>query len=203
MTVSSSSRRRWVTSCLALALLTACSRSEDPGTTTTATGGPSSSTSDAPSTTGGSSAPGTSPTSSAPPTGSRSPSAAIDTYRAMWADMIHAAETSDYQSPRLAEHATSQALLLLSGSLRKAHDRKVVAKGTPVLSPQVTGGTASQVAVPILDCVDATKWLNYTTDGRLQNDTPGGKHRTTATVGWIDGRWMVTRLAIGEVGSCA
>jgi hypothetical protein len=129
---------------------------------------------------------------------------AVDVYLAMWADMVEAAKTSDYASPRLTDHATSQALQLLSGALRKAHDQQLVAKGTPRFSPHVTGVTPQErpVAVSLEDCMDGSDWLNYRLDGTLQNDVPGGKHRATATVGYVDGRWMVTRLTIGEVGSC-
>lgn len=131
--------------------------------------------------------------------------AAIAVYLAMWADMVEAAKTADYQSPRLSDHAASQALLLLTGSLRKAHEQNVVIKGDPALSPRVIGVTPAThpVAVSILDCIDDSRWLNYTRDGELQNGTPGGKHRTTATVGFLDDRWMVTQLQIGEVGSCS
>lgn len=129
---------------------------------------------------------------------------AVEVYLAMWADMVEAAKTSDYTSPRLDDHAAAQALVLLSGSLRRAHDSKLVAKGTPRFSPVVTEVTPLEkpVAVSLRDCMDGSDWLNYRLDGQLQNDVPGGRHRATATVGLLDGRWVVTRLQIGEVGSC-
>lgn len=128
----------------------------------------------------------------------------MDVYLAMWADMVEAAKTSDYVSPRLDDHATAQALVLLSGALRKAHDKGLVIKGTPRFSPRVTGQTPQEhpVAVSLQDCMDDSDWLNYRNDGQLQNDVPGGRHRATATVGFLDGRWVVTRLQIGEVGTC-
>jgi len=134
-------------------------------------------------------------------------SVALDVYRGMWADWVEAAKTSDYSSPRLGDHATSQALLLVSGSLHRAHDANIVARGAPSLAPHVTHVTsvtpsASPVAVSIADCVDATGWVNYTADGQPQNRNPGGKHEVTATVGLLDDRWRVTHLTVGETGSC-
>jgi hypothetical protein len=152
------------------------------------------------------------PSASSPQAGSPSASGspdvraiAVNVYLAMWADMVEAARTSNYASPRLADHAASQALQLLSGALRRAHDRQLVAQGTPRFSPQVTGVTPPEhpVAVSLRDCMDGTTWLNYRRDGQLQNDQPGGRHRATATVGFLDGRWLVTHLQIGEVGTCS
>jgi hypothetical protein len=129
---------------------------------------------------------------------------AVQIYLAMWADMVQAGKTADYQSPQLAQHATSQAYLLLRDGLLKAHQSNLIIKGQPVFTPTVTGvrPATSPVAVSILDCIDDSHWLNYTPDGRLQNDTPGGKHHTTATVGLLNGQWLVTHLEIGQVGSC-
>jgi hypothetical protein len=145
-----------------------------------------------------------SPLTTAPAPSTNVRSVAVEVYLAMWADMVEAGQTADFQSPKLADHAASQALLLLSGSLRSAHEKNLVIKGQPALTPRAIGVTpaSSPVAVSIVDCVDDTQWLNYTQDGRLQNTTPGGKHRTTATVGLLNRRWMVTRLQIGEVGTC-
>jgi hypothetical protein len=129
---------------------------------------------------------------------------AVQVYRAMWDDMVEAAKTANYQSPRLARHATSQALQLLYSGLLQAHQKNLVIRGQPTFRPRVTNAvpTAAPVAVSIEDCVDATNWLNYTHDGRLRNDNPGGKHRTIATVGLLNGHWIVTRLRIAEVGTC-
>jgi len=154
----------------------------------------------------------TSATAPSSTTTSQSPSAsrdvrtiAVEVYLAMWADMVEAAKTSDYTSPRLADHAAAQALLLLSGAPRRAHDSQLVAKGTPKFSPTVIGVTTPEhpVAVSLQDCMDDSGWLNYHLDGRLQNNVPGGRHRATATVGLLNGRWVVTRLETGEVGTCS
>lgn len=130
---------------------------------------------------------------------------AVTVYLAMWADMVEAGKTANYQSARLADHATSQALQVLYQGLLDAHNKKLVIKGQPTFSPSVTGVTpaVNPVAVTLSDCVDGTNWLNYTADGSLQDDTPGGKHRTTATVGRLNGRWLVTHLTVAGVGTCS
>ena len=73
-------------------------------------------------------------------------------------------------------------------------------KGQPRFAPNVTSTTPNAVA--LTDCVDGTEWLNYGPDGNPQNDAPGGKHHTTATVGLVNGRWLVTQLAVGATGTC-
>jgi hypothetical protein len=69
---------------------------------------------------------------------------ALTTYRAMWADMVEAGKTADYQSPTLAHHAAGQALQLLVSGLYDAHKGNVVIKGEPALNPQATGVTSAE-----------------------------------------------------------
>jgi len=130
---------------------------------------------------------------------------ALAAYNAMWADMASAARTADYQSPRLARHADGDALSQLSRGLYANKQHGIVAKGDPVTNPTVTSVTPSMspMSVALSDCFDDSKWLNYvaSTDD-LQNDIPGGKHATTATVVKDDGAWKVTQLAVGAVGTC-
>jgi len=130
---------------------------------------------------------------------------AVAAYNAMWADMASAARTADYQSPRLARHADGDALSQLSRGLYANKQHGIVAKGNPVTNPTVTSVTpsATPTSVAISDCFDATHWLNYiVATGELQNDIPGARHATTATVGLVNGSWKVTELAVGQDGSC-
>lgn len=122
----------------------------------------------------------------------------------MWADMVTAGRTADYESPALAKHAASQALQLLVSGLYQAHKKNLVIKGEPTLDPRVTALTPTDnpVAATIADCFDDTHWLNYKPNGQLQDDVPGGKHKTTATVGLLDGTWKVTKLQVQGVGTC-
>ena len=129
----------------------------------------------------------------------------IAAYNAMWADMAAAAETADYQSPRLAEHADGEALSQLVRGLYANKQHGIVAKGDPATNPKVTSSTpsGSPTSVAIVDCFDDSRWLNYlASTGALQNDVAGGSHATTATVSRSDGAWKVTELAVGAVGTC-
>lgn len=126
-------------------------------------------------------------------------------YRAMWADMVAAAKTADYQSPQLAQHAAGAALAQLVRGLYTNQRLGIAAKGEPVLDPTVTKATppTDPTTVAIEDCFDDTNWLNHiAATGELQNDVPGGRHATAATVSKIDGVWKVTELAVGAVGTC-
>lgn len=130
---------------------------------------------------------------------------ATATYNAMWADMASAARTADYQSPRLSRHADGDALSQLSRGLYANKQHGIVVKGDPVTSPTVTSVKLSTIptSVAISDCLDGTHWLNYVAaTGELQNDTPGARHATTATVVLNNGSWKVTELAVGQDGSC-
>lgn len=62
---------------------------------------------------------------------------AIAAYRAMWEDYAVAAETANWQSPRLTDHATGDALDVISRGLYASSYNGEVAKGRPVLDPTV------------------------------------------------------------------
>lgn len=130
---------------------------------------------------------------------------AIAAYNAMWHDMAAAALTADYQSPQLAQHAAGDALSVLTRGLYTNERRGIVVKGQPVTHPSVTSvkPTDKPTSAAISDCFDDTNWLNYVAaTGELQNDVPGGRHQTTATVDATGGAWKVTELQVGAVGSC-
>jgi hypothetical protein len=123
----------------------------------------------------------------------------------MWQDMAAVSETADYQSPRLAQHAAGDALSQLVRGVYANKQHGIIAKGEPVTNPKVTSVNPSDVptSVGIGDCFDDSHWLNYiASTGALQNDVPGGKHATTATVSQSGGSWKVTELAVGAVGTC-
>ncbi|GAA2661292.1 hypothetical protein [Streptomyces vastus] len=135
---------------------------------------------------------------------SRTPDAeraeALDAYRAMWDDLVVAARTSDAEHPQLDDHANEGALELLRHMMRENKKQGVVTKGQPKFAPVVTEGGATKVVIQ--DCADGSHWLQYTEDGSLNNDVPGGHHRVDATVGKHKDRWLVESLYIDEVGTC-
>jgi hypothetical protein len=130
---------------------------------------------------------------------------AIGAYDAMWQDMAAAARTADYQSSRLAQHAAGDALSMLTRGVYTNRLRGVVVKGQPVTHPTVTSlepSTEPTTAI-ISDCFNDTNWLNYiASTGQLQDQVPGGRHQTTATVTEIGGGWKVTELQVGAAGTC-
>jgi hypothetical protein len=144
----------------------------------------------------------TSTSTTTPPTGAAAQ--AVSAYRAMWADMVTASQTSDYKSPLLSEHATGSALSVLVQGLAKNQALGIVTKGKPALHPQVTSLTPATgpTQATITDCFDDTQWLEYNTTGGLADNTPGGHRSTTAILVDTDGAWTVTQLAVQATGTC-
>ena len=129
---------------------------------------------------------------------------ALAAYRAAYADWRAAAATSNYRDPVLAHHMSGQALSYVTRSLRVFQVEGSVAKGAPVLHPRVgqavPAGDPSEVVIH--DVVDDRSWLQYTTDGHLYNDVPGGCHQSQALVVRKDGLWKVDQFAINKPGAC-
>lgn len=123
---------------------------------------------------------------------------------AMWQDMAAAATTSDWQSPRITQHATGDAVLVISKALYTDHLNEVVSKGAPKDNPRVTSAQppGEPTTVMISDCGDSTNWLQYRTNGQPFG-SPGGHRQITAEVKQQPGgAWKVTRFAVEALGSC-
>lgn len=132
---------------------------------------------------------------------------AIAAYVGMWSDMADAATTSDWQSPKLAQNATGEALQTISRSLYADHYNGLVTKGRPVNHPEVTSVDPldQPTSITITDCGDSTNWLKYHVDNdQPADDVPGGRRHIEALVKKaVDGSWKVTTFAVHEVGSCS
>jgi hypothetical protein len=63
--------------------------------------------------------------------------AVLTAYRAFWADVVAAGKTADWQSPRLARHATGKVLARVRGQFRALDSQGFVALGTIKVSPRV------------------------------------------------------------------
>jgi hypothetical protein len=63
--------------------------------------------------------------------------AVLAAYRAFWADVVAAGKTADWQSPRLARHATGKVLARVRGQFRALDSQGFVALGTIKVSPRV------------------------------------------------------------------
>jgi hypothetical protein len=124
----------------------------------------------------------------------------IAAYRSMWADLVSAARTSDFQSTRLAQHASGQVLTLFVQGLARDQLHGIVTRGEPVLHPVVTSSASGRATV--VDCFDDTHWLEYKTSGGLAKNAPGGRRATTAILVKTSGTWKVTQLTVGKAGTC-
>ena len=130
--------------------------------------------------------------------------AVLSAYRAMWADLVTAAGTSDYQSPLLSQHASGNALTIFVQGLARDQLAGIVTKGQPVLDPRVTSLTPSvdPTHATLADCFDDTHWVEYKVSGGLANNAPGGLRATTAELVMKDGVWKVTQITIDKTGTC-
>ncbi len=129
---------------------------------------------------------------------------ALAAYRGMWEDWVAVAETSDYESPRMARHASGSALTLAYRAVYTNWQNGVVSKGSPGLNPRITAADPADrpERVTVVDCVDTTHWLNYKPDGSLQDDVPGGRSQSQALVLFRDDAWKVDQLVLQDKGTC-
>lgn len=131
---------------------------------------------------------------------------AAEAYEAMWRDVADASATSDWQAVSLDDHATGDALVVITDALRRDHERGLVAKGRPVHQPRVSAQDpqADPRTVRLEDCGDSTNWLKYRADtGELADDTSGGRRAITAEVIRVDdGSWKVSRFVVRGMGTC-
>ncbi|WP_410645341.1 hypothetical protein [Amycolatopsis sp. lyj-346] len=127
-------------------------------------------------------------------------------YLGMWQDMADAAVTSDWQSPKLAQNATADALSRISRGLYADHFNGLVTKGHPINHPTVESvePAMAPTVVNLTDCGDDSQWLKYRADtGQLADDGPAGRRRIKAMVKKaVDGSWKVVDFAIQDVGTC-
>ena len=128
----------------------------------------------------------------------------VAAYRMMWADLVTAAETSDFQSPLLSQHASGAALSLLVQGLARDQLHGIVTRGRTIHYPRVTSLSSSGIPTraSIADCFDDTRWLEYKTSGGLAKNTPGGRRATTADMVKRAGTWTVSQITVGATGTC-
>jgi hypothetical protein len=186
--------RRVSTAVLAL-LIAGCSAAGSTGSTSQ--GGSGTPADSASGSTSGSS-PSTSPAGVAR-------SQATTAYVGMWQDMAQAGTTSDWNSPKLAQYATGDALSAISRSMYADHLNGLLTKGEPKNYPKVTSETpaANPTTVMISDCGDSAHWLKYRKDTGKLADEGGGRRAITAEVKkQAAGSWKVARFAVEGLGSC-
>lgn len=122
----------------------------------------------------------------------------------MWNAFVAAGKTADPDAPDLRTYSSDQALRLIVNALYTDQQQKKVIKGDLKIDPKVAGSSPADVptTVTILDCVDDTNWLVYKASGGLADDTPSGKHHTTAVVKRVGDAWKVNSFILKEAGTC-
>jgi hypothetical protein len=125
---------------------------------------------------------------------------AVAAYVAMWKDAAVASRTSDVDHPRLDDHATGAALMLLQYVMREHAKDGHLARGAPRHNVLVAKSSADGRV--LRDCMDSTDWLMYKQNGELVNDVPGSHRRVDATVKRRGDAWVVTDLFMHERATC-
>ena len=128
----------------------------------------------------------------------------LTAYRTMWADLVTAAQTSDFKSPLLAQHATGEALSLFVQGLARDQLHGIVTRGVTVHHPSVASlaPVGNPTHATIADCFDDAHWVEYKTSGGLAKNTPGGRRTTTAGLVKSSGTWKVSQITVGATGTC-
>lgn len=143
----------------------------------------------------------TATTVTAPTTTTAGPQSAVLTaYRAFWADVVAAGKTADWRSPRLAAHATGQALAEVRATYRALSARGLVARGTVDLRPTVLSVNGAKAT--LYDCNSTAAFLAYDAKtGALRDRSSGQRNGKTVTLTRQDGTWKVAK-ATTEAGRC-
>ena len=127
--------------------------------------------------------------------------AVVAAYRAFWDDVVAAARTADWRSPRLDDHATGKMLDRIRSQFRGLQFQGWVARGTIEVSPRLVGLAAKKATVQ--DCVDTSRFRRYDPKKRQWLDSGGGqpdRQRSTLTLD-AQGHWKVADSEVS--GKCA
>jgi hypothetical protein len=138
-------------------------------------------------------------TSAAPTTAADAKVAVERAYRAFWDDVVAVGRTADWQSPRLAEHATGAALAQLRAQFREVKAQGWIAKGTVKVSPVVV--SVSRTKATVRDCVDTTRYGRFDPKTNRWIDPPGGQPDAERFELVFDNGWKVADTVV--TGQCA
>ncbi len=111
------------------------------------------------------------------------------------------------QGTGLSNHATGQALNLITTDVLQSRRDGAIEKGPLKFNPAVSHlDVQSQPATAFIDdCVDATRYLKYSaSNGTLLGtpDTDTRRQHVTAHLVTVGGSWKVDELHIYQSGSC-
>jgi hypothetical protein len=127
--------------------------------------------------------------------------AVLAAYRAFWDDVVAAARTADWRSPRLDNHATGKMLDRIRSQFRGLQFQGWVARGIIEVSPRLVGLAGKKATVQ--DCVDTSRFRRYDPKKRQWLDSGGGqpdRQRSTLTLDG-QGHWKVADSEVS--GKCA
>jgi hypothetical protein len=125
--------------------------------------------------------------------------AVLAAYRAYWDDVVAVGKTANWQSPRLAQHATGQALEKLRVHFRTMKAVGLIDLGTVQLRPKVTRLRGRTAVVE--DCIDVSRFLLHDAKTRRPRERPDPQpDRGVATLTLTSDGWKVSKT-VGR-GKC-
>ena len=128
---------------------------------------------------------------------------ALEAYEQMWGVLVDEARNQEPDYSSLQDYATGDALALVEHGVFAEADEGVVARGAPVLSPEVISKEDSRIEIE--DCMDSSDWLREDGQtGDLVEPSPGEpiRRKIDASVTFDGLSWKVAELQIWETGSC-
>jgi hypothetical protein len=149
------------------------------------------------------SSPATSTATRPPTTDARSAveAAVIAAYRAYWDDVVAVAATADWQSPRLAQHATGQALAETRTFLQGLKAKGLVVRGSVKVDAKVLSLSGSRAVV--YDCNSTSNFLAYDAKtGQLRDKSTGRSNGKTVAMERQSGSWKLAQVMATEPGRC-
>jgi hypothetical protein len=142
----------------------------------------------------------------APPTTdarSAAEAAVLAAYRAYWDDVVAVGATADWQSPRLAEHATGQALAETRTFLQELKAKGLVARGSVKVDAKVLSLSPGGSRAVVYDCNSTSDFLAYDAKtGQLRDKSSGRSNGKTVVMELQRGTWKLVQVMATEPGRC-
>lgn len=131
--------------------------------------------------------------------------AAVVAYERYWATVAEATSIPDPAFPALTEVAAGAALTTAQDLAQAALNAGERDTGAPIHDAEVTR-TYPEADPPqyvITDCADSSEWITVDADtGEPIPDEEYGRRAIEALVEHVDGRWLVTEVAVQGLNSC-
>lgn len=129
-------------------------------------------------------------------------------YLSMWGTFVAASATADYRAPGLARYAAGEAFSVLVHGLYANYVDRIVTRGRPAFSPEVTVRRMAG-AIPeadVTDCARTSTWASYTRSGAPIGGQPHASRHVIARLQLLSQaggpQWKVTYLNVGRPGTC-